>query len=152
MKRGNLAALLHVLSFLIVLGVSMLAEPHLSIPKSVAKPLGLLTFLTGMAVFIWALAHLKGAFFGDIEPVTDRLVNSGPYRFVRHPLYLGMVVSTLGLVLGLRSLWGLVGVFLLFVPAVAYRASLEEKALARTLGREWEDYAAQTSFLFPPLW
>jgi len=56
-----------------------------------------------------------------------------------------MVISTLGLVLGLRGLWGLVGVFLLFVPAGAYQARPAEKALALTLGREWEDYAGQTS-------
>ena len=79
MKRGNLAALLHVLSFLVVLGVSVLTEPRLPIPKSVAKPLGLLTFLLGMAVFVWALVYLKGAFFGNVEPVSNRLVESGPY-------------------------------------------------------------------------
>lgn len=62
------------------MGVSVLAEPDLPIPRSAAKPLGLLVFLLGMAVFAWTLAYLKGAFFGNVEPVTARLVSSGPFR------------------------------------------------------------------------
>jgi protein-S-isoprenylcysteine O-methyltransferase Ste14 len=63
-----------------------------------------------------------------------------------------MVVSALGLALALRSPWGLIGVFLLFAPAGAYRAMLEDKALAQQFGPQWSQYADRTFFMFPPLW
>lgn len=152
MKQGNLAALLHVVTFLMALGAGALAEPRLPVPRSVAKPLGLSIFLLGMGVFAWAAVHLKERFFGNVEPLSDGLVESGPYKWVRHSLYLGMAISALGLALALMSLWSLVGVFVLFVPAGVYRARLEEKALAQTFGRKWKEYTDRTFFMFPPLW
>jgi len=152
MKRGDLVALFHVLSWVAVISIGFAVAPRLPIPRDIARTLGAATFLPGMALFFWALAHLKRAFFGNVEPVTDRLVRSGPYRWVRHPIYLAMAMATLGLVLALRSPWGLAGVCLLFVPAGAYRARLEDKTLARKFGRAWEDYAEETAFLLPPFW
>jgi protein-S-isoprenylcysteine O-methyltransferase Ste14 len=136
----------------VTVGVGFVAEPNLPIPKAAAKTLGGFLFVGGMALFAWALAHLKQAFLGNVEPVLDTIVASGPYQWLRHPLYLGMTISTLGLVVGLRSLWGVAAVFLFFIPAAAYRAALEENALADKFDGEWEDYASRTFFMFPPLW
>jgi len=114
--------------------------------------MGGLIFLLGLAMFAWTVVHLRKAFFGNIEPVGDRLVTSGPYGYVRHPLYLSMVIMLLGLTAQLRGFWGIVGTFVLFLPAAAYRAKLEENALARRFGQQWEDYARRTSFMVPALW
>ncbi len=152
MKRQDLSALLHPLMSLVVIAVSFWSDAKLPIPKGVAKPLGELIFLFGMAMFAWVLVYLRNAFLGNVEPVLDKLVTNGPYRYVRHPLYLSMVISLVGLAVALRSLWGTLSVFLLFLPAGAYRASLEEKALARKFDQEWNCYAARTFFMFPLLW
>jgi len=152
MKREDLPALLHVLAGVTVIGVSFLTRGAGPIPTHLAKPLGMLVFALGMALFIWALVYLKGAFLGNVLPVTDRLVSGGPYRRVRHPLYLGMVVTLLGLALAMGSLWGLAGVAALFIPAGAHRARQEDKALAQRFGQEWQDYADRTRFLIPWLW
>jgi protein-S-isoprenylcysteine O-methyltransferase Ste14 len=152
MKRDNLAALLHALTSLVVISLGFWVEPRLPLPRSAAKPLGMAIFLLGMALFAWVLAHLKGAFFGNVTPVTNHLVTSGPYRQVRHPLYLSMIVALLGLAVALRGLWGVVGVCILFGPAAAYRARLEEKALARKFGPEWDAYTRQTRFMLPLIW
>lgn len=149
MNRDDLAALLHVLAWLAVIAVSLLAKTDFLVSIRMLKPLGMATFLLGMSLFAWGVVHLKGAFLGNVEPISDVLVTTGPYRFVRHPVYLGMVIPTLGLALGLRSLWGVIGVFLVFVPVSAYRAKLEEKAMARRFGQEWTDYATRTHFMFP---
>ena len=151
MNRENLAALLHVLTWIAVISVSLLAETDIPASTAMAKLLGWLIFLFGMFVFAWAVAYLKGAFFGNVEPVSDKLVTTGPYRFVRHPVYLGMIVSTIGLTIGLRSPWGLAGVFLLFTPTGIYRARLEESAMARRFGEEWDEYVKRTCFMFPPM-
>lgn len=116
------------------------------------KPLGYAVFFCGMLLFAVAAGYLKKAFQGNVEPVTDALITIGPYHYVRHPLYLGMVVSTFGIAIGLRSLWGAVVTLFVFAPIGVYRARLEEKALAQKFGKEWDDYARRTSFLLPIMW
>jgi len=95
----------------VVITVSLLARIDIPVFAATVRLLGWLIFLIGMFVFAWAVAYLKGVFFGNVEPVSDKLITTGPYRFVRHPLYLGMTISTIGLTIGLRSPWGLGGFF-----------------------------------------
>jgi protein-S-isoprenylcysteine O-methyltransferase Ste14 len=152
MDRGKLAAMLYALSGLAAVVISIVAEPRLALPRSVAKPAGMLVFALGMALFAWAVVHLREVFLGTVEPVSERLVTGGPYRWVRHPLYLSMLVMASGLALALRSQWGLACVVLLFAPTGVWRARLEEKALSAKFGQQWVDYASRTRFLLPMLW
>jgi protein-S-isoprenylcysteine O-methyltransferase Ste14 len=152
MRKDRLVATLFVLSSLVAIGVALWTRSSLPISRQVGKPLGEVVFLLGMAFFIWAVMHLKGSFYGTVAPVSDEMVKSGPYRWVRHPLYLGMLITLLGIALASRSLWGVVGVVVFFLPAVVYRARLEEEALAQKFKRDWDDYAERTSFLIPKYW
>jgi protein-S-isoprenylcysteine O-methyltransferase Ste14 len=103
----------------------------------------------GALLFVVSVVYLKRGFFGEVEPATDNLITTGPYRLVRHPLYLGMFLATVGLAVAFRSLWGLVIGLAVFVPLGLWRARLEEKALVQSFGPEWEDYAAETFFILP---
>jgi protein-S-isoprenylcysteine O-methyltransferase Ste14 len=152
LRRENIAALIFVLAALGVPGIGWLTRSSLPIPRELGRTLGGLIFLLGMGAFTWIVAHIKEAFLGEVAPVTDRLIKNGPYRWVRHPLYLSMMIVLLGIAFAFRSLWGVVGVFVLFLPAVAYRAKLEDEALSWKFGSDWEDYASDTAFLFPWLW
>jgi len=86
---------------------------------------------------------------GIVEPRLEVLVKDGPYRFVRHPVYLGNGIALVGVTILLRSWLGLLAVFLLFLPTELHRAKLEEQALAKKYGAEWESYAKRTSFFLP---
>jgi protein-S-isoprenylcysteine O-methyltransferase Ste14 len=121
----------------------------LPISTEIAKPVGLFIVYTGMSVVIWAAVHIKSAFLGEVEPKLDKLVQSGPYRLVRHPVYLGMTVALAGIPILLRSGLGLIGVLVLFLPSEIYRARLEEKALFHKFGNEWIQFATRTGFIMP---
>jgi protein-S-isoprenylcysteine O-methyltransferase Ste14 len=56
------------------------------------------------------------------RPVTDGLVITGPYRFVRHPLYLAMLVATIGLAVAFKSLWGMIITLSGFFPVLPCQA------------------------------
>jgi protein-S-isoprenylcysteine O-methyltransferase Ste14 len=131
------------------LEVSLYTEATLLASAKLMKPLGFVVFAGGMLLFIVCVIYLKRAFLGDVEPVTDRLIATGPYRWVRHPLYLSMLLVTVGLAVALRSLLGLVIILFVFITAGLWRARLEEQALGRRFGQEWEDYAAKTFFILP---
>lgn len=152
MKRNSLAAAVFVLSALAVMGIGWWTRSSLPVSRQVGKSLGQAIFLLGMAGFVWTVAYLRGGFFGEVTPVLERLVKDGPYRRVRHPLYLSMIIMLLGMGLAFRSLWGVVGVFVFFLPSVVFRARLEEQALAEKFGETWGVYTARTCFLLPWIW
>lgn len=134
-----------------VILVSFLVDMRLPISIEVAKPLGMILVFCGMSLVVWATVHIRGAIRGEVQPKLNVLVKDGPYKFVRHPVYLGMTIALTGVAVSLRSWPGLIGVFLLFLPSEVYRARLEEKALARKFGAEWESYTEGTGFMLPTL-
>ena len=144
-----LPAALNLIAAGIVMLVSFLTDIHFPISKETAKPLGVVIVIAGMALVVWAATHIKGAFLGEVEPRLEGLVQSGPYRFVRHPVYLGMTIALAGVPISLRSWPGLMCVFLLFLPSELYRAKLEDRALLQKFGETWKGYARRTGFILP---
>ena len=152
MRREHFIGVIFVVAALIVLGIMMLSPDSLPISRSTGKAMGAIIFLLGMVVFLWILVYLKDAFRGTVNPVRNQLITTGPYHWIRHPLYLSMIIILLGIGIALRSLWGMVSIFVIFLPAVLYRAMLEEKALHRMFGNTWTAYQQHTKFLIPFIW
>jgi protein-S-isoprenylcysteine O-methyltransferase Ste14 len=116
----------------------------------------LLGCLAGMAVGVagillggWAVASLGRGVFGAVRPVAGSLMQAGPYRYVRHPLYVGVALVLIGLALGRGSGWGMAAAICLFVPSAIWRARCEERAMAKSFGREWAAYRQRVGFMFP---
>ena len=114
----------------------------------------------GAALFIPAFVLI--AWTGSVNPFAEatvriqaerghKVVESGPYRFVRHPMYVGILVMCAAAPLVLGSLWALTVsavVAMLFI----LRTALEDRALRRELPG-YEDYAARTRYrLLPGVW
>jgi protein-S-isoprenylcysteine O-methyltransferase Ste14 len=129
--------------------VSYLTQAGMPIGKATGKVLGVVTVYTGMSLVVWAALHLGRIFLGGVTPRSDKIVRDGPYRHVRHPVYLGMAIAFVGVALAFRSWIGLVCVFIMFLPSEIYRARLEERALANKFGIEWEEYASRTGLMLP---
>lgn len=109
--------------------------------------LGLGLGLFGAAFSIWAISHLKRSF--GLRAAVRTLVTTGPYRRIRHPLYVGEIIH----IFGIAILSGTpVGLYL-FVGAVVLqviRAKIEERKFLRTLP-EYAEFKRQTGFLWPKL-
>jgi protein-S-isoprenylcysteine O-methyltransferase Ste14 len=105
--------------------------------------LGLLVLITGIAVL-----RLAGAFTVFPRPVAaGQLVESGPYRLVRHPVYSGLVLAAVGSALTRPSLMTLLAAALLFVILDLKRRREEEWLLARYAG--YAAYRTRTKALIP---
>lgn len=114
---------------------------------------GLGLILSAVALRVWTRAHLRGLYSGHVEvQVGHRLVQSGPYRFVRHPGYTGFLLMTLGVAIGYSSLIGLAAVPVLLLPGLAYRMKVEERLLIEQFGEEYRAYALKTRKLIPFVW
>jgi protein-S-isoprenylcysteine O-methyltransferase Ste14 len=87
-----------------------------------------------------------------IELVPDqKVISTGPYALVRHPMYVGSLVMLLGIPIALGSWWGLL-VFVAMMPALIWRLIDEEKFLARNLAGYVEYQEAVRYRLMPLLW
>lgn len=103
-------------------------------------------FLVGVVLFVTAGITLWWGFRNSV-PGRPHLVTTGIYRWLRHPMYVGFVLATLGADVIIGSVPGVVITLLLFLPATRRRARHEELALARELGDEWAAYASHTPSL-----
>jgi protein-S-isoprenylcysteine O-methyltransferase Ste14 len=101
---------------------------------------------TGAAVVI--LTRLGRSF--SIMPEARRLVTSGPYRVVRHPLYLAELVATIGTFLQFAS--PATALVLLFQIGFQIRRILNEETVLRRIFPDYDAYARRTARLFPGIW
>ena len=87
-------------------------------------------------------------------PIADEatgLVTTGPYRLVRHPIYLGLSMLAMGEALAFASWPAFLVVLAGIVPTFVWRASAEEKLLTATFGERYARYRKQTKMIIPRL-
>jgi len=122
---------------------------HFPLPPAVAQILGLL-FVCGLVLRWWAIISLGKFFTVDVAIASDhQLVVRGPYHWMRHPSYSGMLLAFLALA-GTFQNW--VSILCIMVPisiALAYRIYIEEIALEATFGSAYHRYADLTKRLIP---
>lgn len=124
-----------------------------SAPSFAVKLAGWGAFALGGATGWWALA--TNPFASEVARIQEdreqRVITSGPYRFVRHPMYVGIILATPGIALLLGSYWALVpaaGIIALFVV----RTALEDRMLREELAG-YEAFIATTRYrLVPRIW
>ncbi|MEK7287607.1 MAG: isoprenylcysteine carboxylmethyltransferase family protein [Elusimicrobiota bacterium] len=115
--------------------------------------LGLVLCLACIVIRTWGKYTLGYYYTFSIDLRDDhRVIEDGPYRFVRHPLYLGAFLGVAGLPLLAHS-W--IAVLALTLPtgfAFGLRLILEDKFLLQNLGDSYREYAGRTSRLIPFVW
>jgi protein-S-isoprenylcysteine O-methyltransferase Ste14 len=122
-------------------------------PSPAGVAAGLLTFVASDALVVWAMASNR--FFSALVRIqADRghaVATGGPYRLVRHPAYLGFIVSGFGAGLLLGSRWALVPAAVTALLLVV-RTALEDRTLRSELPG-YRDYAARVRYrLLPGAW
>jgi protein-S-isoprenylcysteine O-methyltransferase Ste14 len=121
-------------------------------PPGVLMVLGIGLLIVGIALR-WASISELGRFFTmNVAVQSDhRIVRSGPYRWVRHPSYTGLLLAFLGFGFATADWVSLAAVWLPILAAVLYRIQVEERLLIESFGDEYRDYAGTTKRLVPGL-
>jgi protein-S-isoprenylcysteine O-methyltransferase Ste14 len=112
--------------------------------------LGISLMILGILLRQWAIAVL-GRFFSLTVWVAEdhKVVDKGPYRFVRHPSYTGVLVTFIGLGLAVQSLGALLVLLLVFGVSFGYRMLVEERTLLSQLAQDYASYMRRTKRLIP---
>lgn len=113
-------------------------------------PLGVAIFAAGLALRWYAIVYLGRFFTVDVAIAADhRVVDSGPYRYVRHPSYTGALLAFLGIGMCIGNWVSLVAVTVPIAWAFMRRIRVEEAALHAALGESYAAYARRTKRLVP---
>ena len=120
----------------------------LAIHSGLLEAVGTIVFVSGLAFAVWARIHL-GRNWG--VPMTQRaepeLVTSGPYRYVRHPIYTGILMGLLGTALAI-NLYYLIALAVLTGYFVS-SASVEERNMTDAFPEQYPEYKSHTKLLIP---
>jgi protein-S-isoprenylcysteine O-methyltransferase Ste14 len=110
---------------------------------------GILLTAVGAAFAIWARAHLGKYWSGDVTIRQEhRLIRTGPYRFVRHPIYSGMLLALIGTVLAIGEYRVILG-FAVILLGFIKKATKEESFLQIQFGADFDEHRRHTGFFLP---
>lgn len=144
--------LLLTLALFAVIGLDAGRQAPSEVPPGV-RAVGLLGFVPAFGLPLWA-SKVNAYLSSRVRIQADRghaVVAAGPYRYIRHPMYLGMICYDVSLPLLLGSWWGL-AVTVAMAVVVIVRAALEDRTLQRELPG-YGEYARQVRYrLFPGVW
>jgi protein-S-isoprenylcysteine O-methyltransferase Ste14 len=114
---------------------------------------GLVLASAGIALRQWAVAVLGPFFTVDVRVQTGQtVIDRGPYRWVRHPSYTGLIMVFAGLGLALGNWAALAAAAVVPTAALLVRIRLEERALLDALGDDYRRYAEGRRRLIPGVW
>jgi protein-S-isoprenylcysteine O-methyltransferase len=146
----------------IVIGVSVFGAFYVSeaVPQAgfgalstAASILGVVLFVSGLLLRWSAIVYLGRFFTVNVAIASDhQLIDSGPYRFIRHPSYTGALMAFLGLGLCIGNWLSLAILVVPILLVFLYRVRIEEAALLQGLGERYRGYMNRTKRLIPGIY
>lgn len=111
---------------------------------------GLITYIIFSWIQIWAYKTLGDFYSNEIILMKNhQLITKGPYRFIRHPLYLSQMLSDLGASIALLSYVAFPLVLFIEIPILITRAIYEDKFLANAFREKFNEYKKRSGLLLP---
>jgi protein-S-isoprenylcysteine O-methyltransferase Ste14 len=115
--------------------------------------IGILIICLGLFLRYWSI-HILGKYFSTTIELEEsqKIIQKGPYKWIRHPSYSGIILFCIGYGLAVQNWLSLI--IAIFLPAIAllYRIKIEEETLVKGIGTEYEIYQKKTKKLIPGIW
>src|ERR1700685_2751733 len=113
---------------------------HLYPPTRWVEILGIVVTAAGLGLALWARAVIGGNWSGAVSvKVGHELVRTGPYHWVRHPIYSGITLALFGTALGIDQTRAFVAVVLMYA-SLKIKSRLEERVMGGVFGAQYEEY------------
>jgi protein-S-isoprenylcysteine O-methyltransferase Ste14 len=155
-RESATSRLLHLVP--LGLGIGLLVSPHFAggwlatrfLPRApVWFFLGFILVLLGLGFAVLARAWLGGNWSGTVTLKQDHeLIRGGPYRWVRHPIYTGILLAVLGSAIAPGEWRGLLALALITVSFLR-KIAVEEQFLTEQFGASYTSYQSEVPALFP---
>ena len=149
---GSIHVLWIVITLAITTAIALSGDRpgYLPFPRAWLRAVAFPLFAGGLTFRWWAVITLGKFFTVDVATHDDHaLVDTGPFRYVRHPSYTGLIAAFLAFGVSLGNAASLLVLIVPIIVALAYRMRVEEAALRKALGASYVDYCARTKRLIP---
>jgi protein-S-isoprenylcysteine O-methyltransferase Ste14 len=124
-----------------------LAHPHFE-HDPLLGAIGVLLVALGVGLAIFARIYIGRNWGTPMSRKQDpELVTGGPYAVIRHPIYSGIILATLGTMIGLSIVW--VVPLIVLIPYFIYSARAEEEFMCQQFGEAYRAYMRRTKMLVP---
>ncbi|MFZ1129583.1 MAG: isoprenylcysteine carboxylmethyltransferase family protein [Terriglobales bacterium] len=121
------------------------------IESAVVARMGVLLTFLGTGIAIWARTVLGGNWSAEVSLKVDhQLMRSGPYAYVRHPIYTGLLLAITGTALVIGEWRGLLAILAATI-AIGLKAKREEALMIHVFGNPYLEHRRDTGFLLPRL-
>ncbi|MGD0311604.1 MAG: isoprenylcysteine carboxylmethyltransferase family protein [Acidimicrobiales bacterium] len=136
-----------VIAYLLI-RFGVLKGHHAIVSSPILQAIGAVLFLVGLALAVWARVNL-GRNWGTpmSEKMDAELVTAGPYRYIRNPIYSGIILAAIGTSVAISWYW-LVAVVLMGAYFV-HSANVEEQTMQRLFPNTYPEYRRSTKKLIP---
>jgi protein-S-isoprenylcysteine O-methyltransferase Ste14 len=115
--------------------------------------IGMVLMWAGIVIRQWSISVLGRFFTVDVRVQSGQtVIDRGPYRWVRHPSYSGMIITFVGMGLALGNWVSLALLVVVPTAGLIVRIRVEERTLFDALGGPYRRFAATRRRLFPGLW
>jgi protein-S-isoprenylcysteine O-methyltransferase Ste14 len=115
--------------------------------------IGFIFLLIGICFRVWSINVLGKNFTATVKITREHeLIKTGPYKFIRHPSYLGAFVAIIGCPVFLNNTYTIFISCIAMMVAYYFRINVEEKTLSNHFGKYYEDYKKDTYRLLPLIW
>lgn len=115
--------------------------------------IGMILLIIGTSIRVWSIYTLDKNFTATVKVTAEHtLTMNGPYKYVRHPSYLGALLAIMGCPIFLNNTVSVFIAFIAMIIAYYIRITLEEKMLLLHFGKAYEVYKKNTYKLFPLIW
>ena len=122
-------------------------------PIAWVSGLGVTVMIVGVAIRWYSIIYLGRFFTVNVAIAADhRLIDTGPYRKVRHPSYTGALLAFLGLAICMQNWASLLIMMTGTTAAFLYRMRVEEQALTDAFGERYRQYMQRTARLIPEVY
>jgi protein-S-isoprenylcysteine O-methyltransferase Ste14 len=150
-RRNVVSNIMVYFSWAAVFGFSIVfAKMGIALLPDWVYYIGITLMLAGIAFRQWAIAVLGRYFSGVIGVQKEqKVVESGPYRLIRHPSYTGVLIFYAGMGLAVQSCAAILVGITIFGIVYGYRIFVEEKVLISQLGTSYVEYMKRTKRLIP---
>ncbi len=140
-------------SFMMILVPELFNLSAIPINKSLLLDItSMLICASGLAVCVWARTNLAGNWSNTLDfKKGHELIQSGPYKLIRHPIYAGFLLMFLGSAMATSKLGGIIG-FVILLAGCLLRIRLEEDLMMKHFPVEYCEYKKNTKALVPFLW
>ena len=141
-----------ILAFAILFGTRLRSDllAKRFVPDAPAvRDLGILLLWAGIAFAIWARYHIGEYWSARVAIKADhKVIDSGPYAYIRHPIYTGILLALIGTGLA-AGRWQSVVAFVVILIVLFMKERAEEKMLTEQLGGSYVEYKKRTGMLIP---